>query len=199
MLEEKSFSPSINPTQHQHTMSRIGKQPIALPSNVKLNVNNSIVSVEGPKGKLSFAIPPKIAVKINGNRAIVTSEGDTRQHKAWHGLTRAIIANYVLGVDKGFKKELQIEGVGFKSAVQGKTLVLNLGFSHPINYEIPEGIKITVTDNVNISIEGIDKQKVGAVAADIRRFYPPEPYKGKGVRYVGEYVRRKQGKTAQSK
>ncbi|MCS7064608.1 MAG: 50S ribosomal protein L6 [Methylacidiphilales bacterium] len=180
-------------------MSRIGKKPIEIPSDVKLNVIDNLVNIEGPKGKLSYTLPPQITLKLDGSRAYLENKGETRQHKAWHGLARAIIANHIIGVRQGFKKDLQIEGVGFKSAVQGKTLVLNLGFSHPINYEIPEGIKITVTDSVNISVEGIDKQKVGAVAADIRRFYPPEPYKGKGIRYVGEYIRRKQGKTAQSK
>jgi large subunit ribosomal protein L6 len=149
-------------------MSRIGKKPVDLPSSVKLNIKDNTVNIEGPKGKLSFELPPKISLKVEGNQAIISNEGTSRQHKAWHGLARAMIANCVHGVQKGFKKDLQIEGVGFKSAVQGKTLVLNLGYSHPINYQIPEGIKITVADNVNISIEGIDKQKVGAVAADIR-------------------------------
>jgi large subunit ribosomal protein L6 len=129
----------------------------------------------------------------------VKKTGETRQHKALHGLSRALLANFVQGANEGFKKQLEIQGVGFKAALQGKNLTLNLGFSHPINYPVPEDIKVTVTDNTNITIEGPDKQKVGAVAADIRAYYPPEPYKGKGVRYAGEQIIRKEGKTAQSK
>ena len=180
-------------------MSRIGQKPITIPAKVKVAVEGSTVKVEGPKGQLSFDLPEKIAARLENNILQIKNEGSTRQHKALFGLSRSLIANNILGVNEGFSKKLEIQGVGFKASVQGKILVLNLGFSHPINYEIPEGIKVTVTDNTNVLVEGIDKQKVGAVAADIRRYYPPEPYKGKGVRYAGEQVRRKEGKTAQSK
>ena len=155
---------------------------------------------------------PRLAVNFSGNhiRAQVIDDvagktlsvrnaGSTRQHKALHGLSRSLLANYVQGANEGFTKKLEIQGVGFKAALQGKILNLSLGFSHPINYEVPDDIKVTVTDNTNILIEGADKQKVGAVAADIRAYYPPEPYKGKGVRYAGEQIIRKEGKTAQSK
>jgi large subunit ribosomal protein L6 len=180
-------------------MSRIGQKPIVIPAKVKIAVDGNTVRVEGPKGKLHFDLPEKIAARLDKDSLLVANEGSSRQHKALHGLTRSIIANHVIGVNEGFKKALEIQGVGFKAAVQGQKLSLNLGFSHPINYEIPAGVKVTVTDNTNVLVEGIDKQLVGAVAADIRRYYPPEPYKGKGVRYAGEQVRRKEGKTAQSK
>lgn len=180
-------------------MSRIGQRPITIPDKVKVAIDGSTVKIEGPKGKAAYTLPETIAARLDNKNLLVSNEGKTRQSKALHGLSRSLLANYITGVDQGFSKKLEIQGVGFKSAVQGKTLVLNLGFSHPINYEIPADIKITVTDAVNILIEGSDKQKVGAVAADIRGYYPPEPYKGKGVRYAGEHIIRKEGKTAQSK
>lgn len=180
-------------------MSRIGQRPIVIPDKVKVAVEGSTVKIEGPKGKAAYTLPETIAARLDNKNLLVSNEGKTRQSKALHGLSRSLLANYVLGASEGFKKQLEIQGVGFKAAVQGKVLVLNLGFSHPINYEIPADIKITVTDAVNILVEGSDKQKVGAVAADIRRYYPPEPYKGKGVRYAGEHIIRKEGKTAQSK
>jgi len=180
-------------------MSRIGNKIITLPAGVKVAVNGSTIKVEGPKGKASHSLPKPLAARLEGSVLTIKNEGETRHDKAIHGLHRSLLANHIEGVAKGFTKKLEIQGVGFKANVQGKTVNLSLGFSHPITFEIPEGIKVTVTDNTNIAIEGIDKQLVGAVAADIRSHYPPEPYKGKGVRYVGEYVRRKQGKTAQSK
>jgi large subunit ribosomal protein L6 len=180
-------------------MSRIGQKPITLPDKVKVAVQGPIVNIEGPRGKLKHTLPDAIIARIEGKSLLVENKGGTRQHKALHGLSRSLLANFVQGANEGFQKKLEIQGVGFKAALQGKTLNLNLGFSHPIAYPVPDDIKVTVTDNVNILIEGADKQKVGAVASDIRRFYPPEPYKGKGVRYAGEQIIRKEGKTAQSK
>ncbi|MES2308325.1 MAG: 50S ribosomal protein L6 [Verrucomicrobiota bacterium] len=180
-------------------MSRIGNKLISVPDKVKVTVNGPEVLVEGPKGKLQHRIPTPITAKVENKTVLVQNGSTERSAKALHGLTRSLINNMVEGVNTGFIKKLEIHGVGFKSNVQGKILNLSLGKSHPINYEIPEGIKVTVTDNTQLAVEGVDKQLVGAVAADIRRYYPPEPYKGKGVRYSGEQIRRKAGKTAQSK
>jgi large subunit ribosomal protein L6 len=162
-------------------------------------VKGAAVSIEGPRGKLNHTLPAGIEASLEGKEILVKKTVETRQHKALHGLSRALLANFVQGAHQGFQKKLEIQGVGFKAAMQGKSLNLSLGFSHPILYAVPDDIKVTVTDNVNILIEGPDKQKVGAVAADIRAYYPPEPYKGKGVRYAGEQIIRKEGKTAQSK
>jgi large subunit ribosomal protein L6 len=179
-------------------MSRIGKKLIELPEKVKLNISGEgQVNVEGPKGKLAWTLPAQIKARIDGKNVLVERGSEARQVRALHGLSRALIANMVTGVSAGFVKDLEIQGVGFKCAVQGKILNLNLGFSHPILFDIPEGIKVTVTDNTKIKIEGIDKHLVGQVAADIRAYYPPEPYKGKGVRYAGEKIVRKEGKTVQ--
>ena len=179
-------------------MSRIGKKPITLPEKVKLNVSSAgAINVEGPKGKLSWTLPPAIKARVEGSSVIFDREDETRQVRALHGLSRALVANMVNGVSTGFAKELEIQGVGFKAALQGDKLNLSLGFSHPILFSIPKGIKITVTENTKVRVEGSDKQIVGQVAADIRAYYPPEPYKGKGVRYAGEQVRRKEGKTVQ--
>ncbi len=176
-------------------MSRIGLKAIELPDKVKLSLGESgAVAVEGPKGKLSWTLPPLISLEVNNNSVLLKRREDNRLARSQHGLSRALVANMITGVSKGFTKNLEIQGVGFRAAVQGKVLNLSLGFSHPINFPIPDGIKITVTENTKISIEGIDKQVVGQVAADIRSYYPPEPYKGKGVRYEGEQVRRKEGK-----
>ncbi|MCE0496884.1 MAG: 50S ribosomal protein L6 [Methylacidiphilales bacterium] len=180
-------------------MSRIGQKPITVPDKVKVAVQGPVVNIEGPRGKLKHTLPDAIVARLEGKNLLVENKGGTRQHKALHGLSRSLLANFVQGANEGFQKKLEIQGVGFKAALQGKTLSLNLGFSHPIAYPVPDDIKVTVTDNVNILVEGADKQKVGAVASDIRRFYPPEPYKGKGVRYAGEQIIRKEGKTAQSK
>ncbi len=180
-------------------MSRIGQKPILVPDKVKVAVTGSNVSVEGPKGKLNHRLPEAITAQMDQKTLLVKKVGEGREAKALHGLTRSLLANIVEGVTNGFSKKLEIHGVGFKAALQGKNLSLNLGFSHPVIYSVPEGIKVTVIENTQILIEGIDKCLVGAVAADIRRYYPPEPYKGKGVRYSGEQVRRKAGKTAQSK
>ncbi|MFZ4776474.1 MAG: 50S ribosomal protein L6 [Terrimicrobiaceae bacterium] len=179
-------------------MSRIGQKKITLPANVKVSVSEAgAVAVEGPKGKLAWTLPAPIKAKVEGAEVAFTRLGESRQEKALHGLSRALVANMVIGVNTGFKRELEIQGVGFKAAVQGSTLNLNLGKSHPILFAIPAEIKITVADNTKITIEGIDNHIVGQCAADIRAFYPPEPYKGKGVRFVGEQIRRKEGKTVQ--
>jgi large subunit ribosomal protein L6 len=179
-------------------MSRIGNKPVEIPDKVKVNVgNDGAVSVEGPKGKLSWKLPRDISAKIDNNKVSLARTAETRSVKALHGLSRALVHNMVQGVSEGFTKQLEIEGVGFKAAVQGQNLNLSLGFSHPVLFPIPKEIKITVTDNTKLMIQGIDKKLVGQVAADIRRYYPPEPYKGKGVRYAGEQIRRKEGKTVQ--
>ena len=176
-------------------MSRIGKQPIVIPAKVKVEVKGGNVLVEGPKGKLSQFIPARITAAVEKDKVIVSRQGDDAEAKALHGLTRALINNMVKGVSEGYVKKLEIHGVGFKAAVKGKQLDLALGFSHPILFNIPDQIKITVDENTKLTVEGPDKQVVGQVAAEIRDYYPPEPYKGKGVRIVGERVRRKEGKT----
>lgn len=178
-------------------MSRIGKQPIVIPPKVKVEVKGQQVSVEGPKGKLNWQLPRRTSIKVQDGKVVVSRQGDDAQVKALHGLSRALVNNMVRGVSEGFIKKLEIQGVGFKAAVQGKAVNLNLGYSHPINYPIPDQIKVTVEENTKLTIEGPDRQVVGQVAAEIRSFYPPEPYKGKGVRYVGEHVTRKEGKTVQ--
>lgn len=179
-------------------MSRIGRKVIELPAKVKLNITGEgAVSVEGPKGKLAWQLPRQIKGRVDGNKVQIDRSSEDRKVRALHGLARALVNNMVSGVVEGFSKDLEIQGVGFKAAVQGKTLKLNLGFSHDILFPIPEGIKITVAENTKVKVEGIDKRLVGQVAADIRAYYPPEPYKGKGVRYLGEQIVRKEGKTVQ--
>jgi large subunit ribosomal protein L6 len=178
-------------------MSRIGKQPIAIPAKVKVEVKGQQVFVEGPKGKLNWLLPRHTSIKVDNGKVLISRQGDTDEVKALHGLSRALVNNMVRGVSEGFVKKLEIQGVGFKAAVQGKAVNLNLGYSHPINYAIPDQIKVTVEENTKLTIEGPDRQVVGQVAAEIRSFYPPEPYKGKGVRYTDERVVRKEGKTVQ--
>ena len=179
-------------------MSRIGSKAVEIPDKVKVNIgNDGAVAVEGPKGKLNWTLPREIKATVQDNRISVVRGAETRSVKALHGLARSLVHNMVQGVSTGFTKDLIIEGVGFKAAVQGRNLNLSLGFSHPILFPIPDGITITVVENTKVSISGIDKKVVGQVAADIRRYYPPEPYKGKGVRYAGEVIRRKEGKTVQ--
>ena len=153
--------------------------------------------MEGPKGKLQWTLPHEINASVQDNRVSVVRGAETRNAKALHGLSRSLVHNMIQGVSEGFTRQLEIEGVGFRAAVQGSNLNLSLGFSHPVAFPIPNEIKITVADNTKITIQGVDKKLVGQVAADIRRFYPPEPYKGKGVRYAGEQIRRKEGKTVQ--
>jgi large subunit ribosomal protein L6 len=178
-------------------MSRIGKQPIAIPPKVKVEVKGQNVSVEGPKGKLNWQLPRRTSLKVEGGKVVVNREGEDAQAKALHGLSRALVNNMVRGVTEGFVKKLEIQGVGFKAAVLGKNVNLSLGYSHPVVYPIPDQIKVTVEENTKLTIEGPDRQVVGQVAAEIRSFYPPEPYKGKGVRYSDERVIRKEGKTVQ--
>ena len=179
-------------------MSRIGNKVVDIPGGVKVNISNDgAVAVEGPKGKLNWQLPRDIKASVADNKISVVRGAETRSVKALHGLSRSLVNNMIEGVSTGFTKDLIIEGVGFKAAVQGTNLNLSLGFSHPILFPIPQGIKVVVTENTKLSISGIDKKVVGQVAADIRRYYPPEPYKGKGVRYVGEVIRRKEGKTVQ--
>jgi large subunit ribosomal protein L6 len=179
-------------------MSRIGSKAVEIPDKVKVNIDNDgAVSVEGPKGKLQWKLPRNIRANVQDNRVSLVREAETRSVKALHGMSRSLVHNMVQGVSEGFTKQLEIEGVGFRAAVQGSILNLSLGFSHPVPLSIPNDIKITVAENTKITIQGPDKKLVGQVAADIRRFYPPEPYKGKGVRYAGEQIRRKVGKTVQ--
>ena len=175
-------------------MSRIGGKHIEIPSGVTVSIQNGDVAIKGPKGTLSYTPPQVISVKQEGDKIVCERQNDNREQKAFHGLVRSLVNNMVLGVDKGFSKSLEIHGVGYRAQMQGKKLVLNIGFSHPVEYTIPSDISLEVK-GTSLTISGIDKQKVGAVAAKIRSYYPPEPYKGKGIRYVGEHVRRKAGKT----
>ena len=179
-------------------MSRIGKKIIELPAKVKVTISgDGAVSAEGPKGKLAWTLPKQIKGRVDGNKVHIERTSEDRKVRALHGLSRALVNNIVTGVATGFSKDLEIQGVGFKAAVKGAILDLNLGFSHDVHFTIPQGIKITVAENTKIKVEGIDRQLVGQVAADIRAYYPPEPYKGKGVRYAGEHIERKEGKTVQ--
>ena len=177
-------------------MSRIGKLKISIPSKVTVKTDKSVVSVEGPKGKISKSFDAPVTVKIESGQVSVTPTTETRFASAMHGTTRAIIANMINGVVNGYEKNLEIQGVGFKAEQKGLNLVLSLGYSHTITYAIPSGIKVTIVEGTKLKIEGVDKQLVGSVAADLKHFYKPEPYKGKGVHIVGEFVRRKEGKTA---
>lgn len=177
-------------------MSRVGKKPIQIIKGVKVSVNGNSVLVEGPKGKLAQDFLPSMKIEVKGEQVIVTpsESADAKKSGAIHGLTRSLINNMVIGVTAGYQKELEIQGVGFRAQVTGKKLVMQLGFSHPVEFPIPEGIVIEAPKPTQLIIKGIDKHKVGQVAAEIRDVYPPEPYKGKGIRYVGEYVRKKVGK-----
>ena len=176
-------------------MSRIGKKPVVIPSGVKANMQGQTLSMQGPKGKLDLAVHPRLKVAVNTDRIEVSRPTNIRTDRALHGLTRSLIQNMALGVTQGFLKELEIVGVGFKAQVKGKILNLLLGFTHPLDYQIPDGIEIKCPNPTRVSVSGLDKQLVGQVASEIRRFYKPEPYKGKGIHYVGEVIRRKQGKT----
>lgn len=177
-------------------MSRVGRMPIAIPAGVTVDIaENNNVTVKGPKGELNRTLPAEMEIKVEGAELTVTRPNDLKRNKALHGLTRALLNNMVIGVTDGFVKKLEIQGVGYKAAMQGDVLNLSLGYSHPINYPQPEGIKIEVPDQNHINVSGISKEQVGQVAAEIRGYRAPEPYKGKGIRYVDEYVRRKVGKT----
>jgi len=178
-------------------MSRIGKMPVPLPDTVKVSISGRTVSVEGPKGKLQLDLPELTEAQLEEDQVVVIRESDEKRAKAMHGLARSLINNMVVGVEKGFVKKLEIHGVGFKAVVNGQVLNLNLGYSHEINHEIPAGLNVSVENNTNITIEGADKATVGKMAAEVRSYYPVEPYKGKGVRYADEQVVRKQGKQVQ--
>ncbi|MBR5177399.1 MAG: 50S ribosomal protein L6 [Lachnospiraceae bacterium] len=176
-------------------MSRIGKMPIAIPAGVTVDVaENNTVTVKGPKGTLTRVLAPELEIKVEGAEVIVNRPNDLKRSKSLHGLTRTLINNMVVGVTQGYEKALEINGVGYRAAKEGKKLVLNLGYSHPVNMIDPEGIESTV-DNNRIVVKGIDKEKVGQYAAEIRDKRRPEPYKGKGIKYVEEVIRRKAGKT----
>ncbi|HHW54470.1 MAG: 50S ribosomal protein L6 [bacterium] len=175
-------------------MSRIGRLPIEIPQGVQVNLVDNHITVKGPKGELQRDLPAEIKVEVQDNQIVVTRPSEEREHKALHGLTRTLVANMVEGVTKGFEKKLEIVGVGYRAALQGNKLVLQMGYSHPVEITPPAGIEIEVPAPTRITVKGIDKEKVGALAADIRAVRPPEPYKGKGIRYEGEYVRRKVGK-----
>lgn len=175
-------------------MSRVGNAPIELTSGVEVSVSDGVVEVKGPKGNLSERIDPRITTSVDEGIVTLARVDDERETRALHGLSRALVNNMVVGVTEGYQKDLEIVGVGYRAALKGKTLELQLGFSHLVAIEAPDGIEFEVPENTKITVRGIDKQKVGQVAADIRAARKPEPYKGKGIRYAGEYVRRKAGK-----
>ncbi len=177
-------------------MSRIGKNPVELPKGVEAKLQNGTLSVKGPNGQLTLDVHPAMTVKVSDGQVVVTRPSDSGQHKALHGLTRTLVANMVEGVTDGFKKSLEIVGVGYRALKKGKGLELSLGYSHTIQYDAPEGITLEAPSQTQVVVSGADKQLVGQVAAEIRGFRPPEPYKGKGIRYAGEQIRRKAGKTA---
>ncbi|AXY26503.1 50S ribosomal protein L6 [Suicoccus acidiformans] len=176
-------------------MSRIGNKPIEIPSGVTVELNGNTVTVKGPKGELTRELSPAIAVNVEDNVITFTRPNDQKENRSIHGTTRSLVANMIEGVSTGFKKELELIGVGYRAQKQGNKLVLNVGLSHPVEFEAGEGVAIDVPSNTQIIVEGFNKEKVGELAANIRAVRPPEPYKGKGIRYVDEYVRRKEGKT----
>jgi large subunit ribosomal protein L6 len=176
-------------------MSRIGRKPVTVPKGVTLQVQGNTVAVKGPRGELHRTLHPEMQVALANDQFTVTRPSEEKRHKALHGLTRTLVQNMVEGVSKGFSKSLEIQGVGYKAEAKPYGVNLIVGYSHPVKYEAPKGIKITVDNNTMVKIEGADKELVGQVAAELRSVRPPEPYKGKGIRYVGEHVRRKAGKT----
>ena len=178
-------------------MSRIGKQPVDVAASVKVTINGRTINVEGPKGKLSLDLPDHTEAKLEENQIIVTRESDEKRAKSMHGLARSLINNMVIGVSEGFVKKLEIHGVGFKAAVQGQNLNLLLGYAHDINHAIPAGVTVEIDGGTKLTVSGADKAEVGKLAAEVRSYYPVEPYKGKGVRYAGEDVVRKVGKQVQ--
>ncbi len=177
-------------------MSRIGKKPIAIPAGVKLTRENSVIKVEGPKGVLTRSMPAEIAVAVEEGNVVVSTTNQSRQADCLHGLMRTLVSNMITGVSAGFQKTLEISGVGYRAELAGKTLKLFLGYSTPMQYAIPDGISIKVEKQVTVSVLGSDKEQVGRVAAEIRSLKKPEPYKGKGIKYLGERIRRKVGKSA---
>lgn len=179
-------------------MSRIGKMPVAIPSGVDVKIDGNTVAVKGPKGELTRSFSPILTIAVEDGNMVVTRPDDSREAKSQHGLTRTLIHNMVEGVSQGFSKKLELVGVGYRAALKGKDLELQLGFSHPVLVEAPENITFEVPTQTEVIVNGISKEKVGQVAAEIRAWRKPEPYKGKGIRYEGEYVRRKLGKAAKS-
>jgi large subunit ribosomal protein L6 len=177
-------------------VSRIGRKPVQIPKGVTVKSTDGTVSVKGPKGELTVKVHPNVSVKVEGETVLVSRASDTKKDRALHGLWRALLQNMVTGVTEGYSKKLEIVGVGYRAELKGKKLQLQIGYSHPILFGPPEGIKIEVPAQTNITISGVDKQLVGLVAAKIRSFRQPEPYKGKGIKYEGEYIRRKAGKAA---
>lgn len=177
-------------------MSRVGKKPVPIPGEVSAQIEGSLITVTGPKGELSQMIHPSMTVELAGNELVVNRPSEAKFHKSLHGLTRSLIANMVTGVTSGYEKSLEIRGIGYKAVLAGKKLNLSLGLSHPVLLSLPDGIEVKLDGPNKIKVSGIDKQLVGLVAAKIRSFRPPEPYKGKGIRYEGEIVRKKAGKTA---
>ena len=175
-------------------MSRIGKVPIPIPKEVKVKLTDSILEVVGPKGQLTHQIPSEIQISIEPEQIVVKRPDDHRTTRSLHGLTRVLIANMITGVRQGFEKKLEIRGIGYRADLQGNILRLTLGFSHPVLFPLPEGIKVEVERQTTVTVRGIDKQQVGSVAAKIRSFKPPDPYKGKGIRYSNEYIKLKVGK-----
>ncbi len=177
-------------------MSRVGRKPIEIPSGTKIEIKDNLIEVEGPRGKLSLSLHPLIKIKKENGILRVERLSEEKKVRAIHGLTRSLISNLVIGVTQGFKRELEVVGIGYSARMEGKRLLLQVGYSHPVYYEAPEGISLNVRREKNfvITVEGIDKQKVGEVAAEIRRIRPPEPYKGRGIRYIGEHIRLKAGK-----
>ena len=179
-------------------MSRIGKLPVTVPNGVNVDLKENEITVKGPKGELRQPLLSHVTVKLEDGKLVVERTGDAKPHRAAHGLTRTLINNMVEGVTKGFRKSLEIQGVGFRAAKSGEKLNLTLGFSHPVSYEGPKGVSFTVEGTNKIHVDGIDKQQVGQVAAEIRALRPPEPYKGKGIRYSGEIIRKKLGKAGKA-
>ena len=176
-------------------MSRIGKQPVVLPAGITAKVADGVVTLKGAKGELTLKAPETVTVTLEGSALNVARMGDDKQSRADHGTIRALLQNMVVGLKEGYSRDLEIQGVGFKASISGRQLTLNVGYSHPVEYTVPEGVTVAVADGTQIKVSGVDKQLVGQVSARIRSFRPPEPYKGKGVRYKGERVRRKAGKT----
>ncbi|WP_062196935.1 50S ribosomal protein L6 [Massilibacterium senegalense] len=176
-------------------MSRIGLKPIEIPNGVTVTKNSTEITVKGPKGELTRSFHPDMEITINEKEILVARPTDSKEHRSLHGTTRSLISNMVEGVSAGFAKALEITGVGYRAQKQGTKLVLNVGYSHPVEFEPEKGIEIEVPENTKVIVKGISKERVGALAANIRAVRPPEPYKGKGIRYEGEYVRRKEGKT----
>ncbi|MGX6972503.1 50S ribosomal protein L6 [Vagococcus lutrae] len=176
-------------------MSRIGNKPVVIPEGVTVTKNGNDITVKGPNGELTRTFVPNIAISIEGNEVVFTRENDEKTNRSLHGTMRSNLDNMIIGVSKGFEKQLELIGVGYRAQLQGTKLVLNVGYSHPVEFDAPEGITIEVPSNTQVIVKGINKEHVGELAANIRGVRPPEPYKGKGIRYVGEFVRRKEGKT----